>query len=704
MAKASKRPGRALFISLLAAGASWANRDGAQPRKTGGAFPAESVCTECHSGPFGSRPNAGPGSITFSVQPYRIGETQRVTMVVADPGASQIRWGFSLTARPQNAPATQAGNFRAVDANTQVVCDNDLPAPCPSPAMLQFPTHTRNGTRRGTRSPVTFDIEWTAPAANVGPIVFAAAGNAANGNDLESGDNVYTRSITVEPAAGQSPPVPPPVPSLPTVSSVVNLASGTNLLAPGTLAAIFGSNLALQQPSTVPLSVLVNGLLGAIVMSTPDQLVAQLPVEARAGPAVLQFTRLGFGSAPFPIILETHAPGIFTSAGNLGSVLRLDGRMVTLASPAQPGEGLSVAATGLGPTNPGVSTGVSGPANPRSVTLTMPLVTVGGQRASVQEAFLEPGAVGRYRVLFSVPGNLSGGNHPLWLEIGGKISNTVILPVIGQGLPAINSVVNAGSFASTGVAAAGSILTIFGVNFGQRDNLAAFPVTAFEGLTVSFNTVRAPLFAVVPSANQINVLAPTDLPEFGRVAVQVTTAAGRSSDFSLQMVPAAPGIFRIPDPSGVVKNNAAALLANTAWLAMPESLGRALRIPQNCASAGISPASVCGQPAAPGDVLQLFATGLGRATPGGAPGGGPLPTGSVAPRGGEPLYMTIDLPVVSVGEVPAQVLFSGLAPGFAGLYQVNVRVPLGAPAGDEIPVRVSAPNGLGDTATIAIRR
>jgi uncharacterized protein (TIGR03437 family) len=48
-------------------------------------------------------------------------------------------------------------------------------------------------------------------------------------------------------------------------------------------------------------------------------------------------------------------------------------------------------------------------------------------------------------------------------------------------------------------------------------------------------------------------------------------------------------------------------------------------------------------------------------------------TGAAAPS--DPLARTTLEPTVTVGGATAPVLFSGLAPGFAGLYQVNVALP-----------------------------
>jgi trimeric autotransporter adhesin len=59
---------------------------------------------------------------------------------------------------------------------------------------------------------------------------------------------------------------------------------------------------------------------------------------------------------------------------------------------------------------------------------------------------------------------------------------------------------------------------------------------------------------------------------------------------------------------------------------------------------------------------------------------------------------------VTIGGVNAPVGFSGLAPGFAGLYQVNAQVPPNAPTGDAVPIVISvgtaqSPGGV----TIAVQ-
>jgi uncharacterized protein (TIGR03437 family) len=333
------------------------------------------------------------------------------------------------------------------------------------------------------------------------------------------------------------------------------------------------------------------------------------------------------------------------------------------------------------------------------MTTTQPTVTVGCQQANVVFSGLAPAMVGSYQVDFLLPASAPGGNLSLTLSIGGQTSNTVTLPVAGPAIPVVNAVVNGASFATGAVAAPGTMVSIFGCNFGSKDNLAAFPATNFQGISATFNAVAGPLFAVAALENQINVLVPTELPGSGTVTVQVQNSAGLSASFSLKMSAATPGIFYWTDPSKASRHNGAVLFANTAWDVMPASMATAFGL-TGCA--GLQAAATCGQPAGAGDYIEIFVTGLGTATPGGDPNGKVLPTGSVAPANGSVLYQTVQKPTVSIGGVATPVLFSGIAPGFSGLYQINVQVPGGVTPGDDVPIVVSMPNGASDSATIAV--
>ena len=275
--------------------------------------------------------------------------------------------------------------------------------------------------------------------------------------------------------------------------------------------------------------------------------------------------------------------------------------------------------------------------------------------------------------------------------------------------PTVGGIVSSASFLANAPAAPGSILAVFGQDFGMINQDFLFPSTQFEaeGISVLFDGTAAPLFGVFGATPfpQINVLAPTDLPEMDQVQVEVTNSAGTSDVFMLAMAPASTGIYRA-DPVGRIY--AAALVAfdpdvpnrgPTRHLPIPASTAATLGIPTNCKAGGVAPLADCGEPVSPGVILQIFVTGLGKATPGGDPAGDPLPTGMLAPGG----YNTVETPEVTIGGIQARVDFSGLAPSFSGLYQINARVPLEAQAGDQVPLTIRMPSEMeGDTSSIAI--
>jgi uncharacterized protein (TIGR03437 family) len=99
-------------------------------------------------------------------------------------------------------------------------------------------------------------------------------------------------------------------------------------------------------------------------------------------------------------------------------------------------------------------------------------------------------------------------------------------------------------------------------------------------------------------------------------------------------------------------------------------------------------------PAARGEILVLYGTGFG-------PVSNTPPTGSPSPSG--PLAMSTGLTIITIGNQSATALFSGLAPDFIGLYQLNLQVPANAPVGDNVPLQIITGGQLSNTVTLAIR-
>jgi len=93
-----------------------------------------------------------------------------------------------------------------------------------------------------------------------------------------------------------------------------------------------------------------------------------------------------------------------------------------------------------------------------------------------------------------------------------------------------------------------------------------------------------------------------------------------------------------------------------------------------------------------GSFVSIFANGLGVTNP-------PVPTGQRTPS--SPLSIATFPITASIGGQPAQVLYAGLAPGFVGLFQVNLAVPQNASIGEQIPVTLTI-NGVPSQSAVFI--
>ena len=230
------------------------------------------------------------------------------------------------------------------------------------------------------------------------------------------------------------------------------------------------------------------------------------------------------------------------------------------------------------------------------------------------------------------------------------------------------AVVNAASMMA-GPIAPGEIVSLFGLGIGpatpEGGMLDASGVMATEvGETqVQFDGVAAPLYYVQDS--QINAQAPYEIAGKSTVDVEIFYQGQSRGKVTAQVAPSAPAIFTA-------------------------SAGTGLAVALNENGTLNSPI----EPAPRGSIVTLYATGEGVADPAatdGKPAAEPLPRPT--------------LPVtVTAGGYPAEILFAGAAPGFAGLLQINARLPGAiAPAGN-LPVvlrigTVSSQSGV----TLAVR-
>jgi uncharacterized protein (TIGR03437 family) len=93
--------------------------------------------------------------------------------------------------------------------------------------------------------------------------------------------------------------------------------------------------------------------------------------------------------------------------------------------------------------------------------------------------------------------------------------------------------------------------------------------------------------------------------------------------------------------------------------------------------------------------ILIYCTGLGAVSANQPATGAPASSTELAP--------TSTLATATIGGLPADVSFSGLAPGFVGLYQVNALVPAGVAAGSAVPVAISIGGATSNTVTIVVQ-
>ena len=250
----------------------------------------------------------------------------------------------------------------------------------------------------------------------------------------------------------------------------------------------------------------------------------------------------------------------------------------------------------------------------------------------------------------------TGAGDGILVEFHGK----VISPITIQA----NGVVNAASLQAGSGLAPGSYISIFGSGLSdvfRVENTASLP-WSLANVSVGFDVPgKAESYAGrihFVSPTQVNVQVPWELQGKTSAVMKVSIGDFSSANYTVQLNDYSPAFFEYSEQASG-KSLVAALDESFKLLTSTNGAKR-------------------GRP------VQIYANGLG-------PVDSVQATGEPAPSA-EPLARTKTVPVVMIGASQAQVLFSGLAPSFVGLYQLNVIVPDNAPLGIQ-PISVSV-NGV----------
>lgn len=218
-------------------------------------------------------------------------------------------------------------------------------------------------------------------------------------------------------------------------------------------------------------------------------------------------------------------------------------------------------------------------------------------------------------------------------------------PQVSTGL----GLVNGASFKPGAPLAPGSLASAFGSFGAGTADATSLPLPRELGsLQVLVNNQPAPLLAV--RSSQVNFQVPQSTAS-GRVPVRVLLSGKEVGSGTVTVAPTGPGLFTVLNEDYRPNSESAKARA--------------------------------------GSIVLIYATGTGTVNP-------TVADGAAAP--GAPLAQTTSVPVVFFGSEPGAVLFSGLAPGFVGLWQINVRLPASNLPSGQVPVFV----GIGGLAGNAV--
>ncbi len=252
----------------------------------------------------------------------------------------------------------------------------------------------------------------------------------------------------------------------------------------------------------------------------------------------------------------------------------------------------------------------------------------------------------------------------------------VTLVVSPAGTPVVLAITSGASLQPSAVSP-GEIVTIFGNGIGPVNpptgtsftpTASGTVPTTLANVTITFNGVAAPLIFV--SQDQINAIVPYEVAGQTSVPVVVKNNGATSASFTVPVTAVAPAIFALSENGsgqGAIENSDASVNGT-------------------------------GNPAAPGSIISIYATGEGQLVPAGTTGcitGGTLPL----PKPVAAVSVTIG------GEPASSITYAGEAPdSVCGLIQINATLPSDLSAGPQpIILTIGNASNAGQSITVAVK-
>jgi uncharacterized protein (TIGR03437 family) len=275
--------------------------------------------------------------------------------------------------------------------------------------------------------------------------------------------------------------------------------------------------------------------------------------------------------------------------------------------------------------------------------------------SGVWEATVTPNAVQNTATLTFL-GLFSRGT---FLQAGADKVNGAVTSAVRPFLFA-ESLTDAASFQFGVPVAPGTLVSVFGENLNPAGAVpSALPLPERLGeLEVRLNDEKIPLLFAGPG--QVNAQIPYNLVPDGEYQLEVRRGTAITTPQPVVIAQARPGVFTV-DQSGQGQGHIYRALADGSQR-LADSAG----------------------PTTAGDVLVIYCNGLGLTNP-------------------AVLAVTANPVTVAIGGKAAAVAFAGLAPGFTGLYQINVVVPGGVTPGSAVPVVITVAGQSSVPVTIAVQ-